>query len=140
MAVLKVIQQGLKKANLDSKIIQCVPTTDRRAVGELLQLKDFVDVIIPRGGKSLIERVSAESKIPVIKHLDGICHVYVDAEADIEKALAIAVNAKTHRYGVCNAMETLLVHKSVANKFLKPFAKAMKKHAVDIRGLSLIHI
>lgn len=134
MAVLKVIQKGLKHAGLDGKIVQCVPTTDRRAVGELLQMEEFVDVIIPRGGKGLIERVSKESKIPVIKHLDGVCHVYVDAEADLDKALAIAVNAKTHRFGVCNALETLLVHKDIAAKFLRPFAKAMKKNAVVIRG------
>ena len=134
LAVLKIIQKGLRKAGLDGKIIQCVPTTDRRAVGALLQMDEFVDVIIPRGGKGLIERVSRESKIPVIKHLDGVCHVYVDAEADLEKALAIAINAKTQRYGVCNALETLLVHKDIARKFLRPFATAMKKHAVVIRG------
>ncbi len=134
MAVLKVIQKGLKQAGLDNKIIQCVPTTDRRAVGELLLLEEFVDVIIPRGGKGLIERVSKESRIPVIKHLDGVCHVYVDTAADIEKALAIAINAKTHRFGVCNALETLLVHKDIARKFLRPFAKAMKKHEVVIKG------
>ena len=90
--------------------MQVIETTDRAAVGALITMPQYVDVIVPRGGKSLIERISNEAKVPVIKHLDGICHVYIDDQADIDKALAIALNAKTHRYGVCNAMETLLIH------------------------------
>ncbi len=136
LAILTCLRSGLKAAGLDRNIIQVVPTTDRRAVGSMLQMEDSIDVIIPRGGKSLIERVSKESKIPVIKHLDGVCHVYVDEDADLDMAREIALNAKTHRYGVCNAMETLLVHQAVARRFLGSFSKDVKKHKVELRGCS----
>lgn len=134
LAILKCLRAGLKAAGLDANIIQVVPTTDRRAVGAMLLMEDSIDVIIPRGGKSLIERVSKESKIPVIKHLDGVCHVYVDEAADLDMACEIALNAKTQRYGVCNAMETLLVHEAVARRFLGSFAKVLKKHKVQLKG------
>ena len=103
-------------------------------MGELITLNEYVDVIVPRGGKSLIERISKEATIPVIKHLDGICHVYIDNTADIDKAIAIAMNAKTHRYGVCNAMETLLVAESIAPKILPELAKQYHAKGVELRG------
>lgn len=134
VAIQKIMQRGLKLAGLNPAMVQLVPTTDRRAVGEMLALNEYIDVIIPRGGKGLIERVSKDSTIPVIKHLDGVCHVYVDLEADLEKALEIAVNSKTHRYGVCNAMETLLVHEKVSKSFIRAFAKAVKRFKLEIKG------
>jgi glutamate-5-semialdehyde dehydrogenase len=115
--LLQCVRAGLKQAGLPEDAVQVIDTTDRAAVGLLVAMPEFVDVIVPRGGKGLIERVAAEAKVPVIKHLDGICHVYVDDEADLQKAEAIAFNAKCHRYGVCNAMETLLVHEKVAAIF-----------------------
>jgi glutamate-5-semialdehyde dehydrogenase len=133
-AIAACIAQGLAAADLPQQAVQVVETTDRVAVGELITLKEFVDVIVPRGGKSLIERISAEATIPVIKHLDGICHVYIDAKADIEKAVAIAVNAKTHRYGVCNAMETLLVSETIAGQVLPILAEKYREKAVELRG------
>ena len=133
-AIATCIAQGLAAADLPQQAVQVVETTDRAAVGELITLKEFVDVIVPRGGKSLIERISAEATIPVIKHLDGICHVYIDAKADIEKAVAIAVNAKTHRYGVCNAMETLLVSEAIAGQVLPILAEKYREKAVELRG------
>jgi glutamate-5-semialdehyde dehydrogenase len=133
-AIAACIAQGLAAADLPQQAVQVVETTDRAAVGELISLKEFVDVIVPRGGKSLIERISAEATIPVIKHLDGICHVYIDAKADIEKAVAIAVNAKTHRYGVCNAMETLLVSEAIAGHVLPILAEKYREKAVELRG------
>jgi glutamate-5-semialdehyde dehydrogenase len=133
-AIAACIAQGLAAADLPQQAVQVVETTDRAAVGELITLKEFVDVIVPRGGKSLIERISAEATIPVIKHLDGICHVYIDAKADIEKAVAIAVNAKTHRYGVCNAMETLLVSETIAGQVLPILAEKYREKAVELRG------
>jgi glutamate-5-semialdehyde dehydrogenase len=133
-AIAACIAQGLAAADLPQKAVQVVEITDRAAVGELITLKEFVDVIVPRGGKSLIERISAEATIPVIKHLDGICHVYIDAKADIEKAVAIAVNAKTHRYGVCNAMETLLVSEAIAGQVLPILAEKYREKAVELRG------
>jgi glutamate-5-semialdehyde dehydrogenase len=133
-AIAACIAQGLAAADLPQQAVQVVETTDRAAVGELITLKEFVDVIVPRGGKSLIERISAEATIPVIKHLDGICHVYIDAKADIEKAVAIAVNAKTHRYGVCNAMETLLVSEAIAGHVLPILAEKYREKAVELRG------
>jgi glutamate-5-semialdehyde dehydrogenase len=133
-AIAACIAQGLAAADLPQQAVQVVETTDRAAVGELISLKEFVDVIVPRGGKSLIERISAEATIPVIKHLDGICHVYIDAKADIEKAVAIAVNAKTHRYGVCNAMETLLVSETIAGQVLPILAEKYREKAVELRG------
>lgn len=133
-AIAQCVQQGLKAAGLPSHAVQVVETTDRAAVGELLRAKAYVDVIIPRGGKSLIERVSNESLIPVIKHLDGICHVYIDDEADIPMAIKIADNAKTHRYGTCNTMETLLVAQGIADKVLPQLADLYHSKQVELRG------
>ena len=133
-AIAECIQQGLKEAGLPADCVQVIETTDRAAVGELLRLKDSVDVIIPRGGKGLIERVSQDSLIPVIKHLDGICHVYIDDDADEAKALAVALNSKTHRYGTCNTMETLLVAESVASDILPKLAALYAEHKLELRG------
>ena len=133
-AIAKCIQQGLLAAGLPAHAVQVIETTDRAVVGELIIAKEFVDVIIPRGGKSLTERISNEARVPVIKHLDGICHVYVDEHADINKAIKIAFNAKTHRYGVCNAMETLLVHATVAKKVLPELARLYAEKNVELRG------
>jgi len=132
-AIAKCLAAGLEKAGLPADAVQVVEITDREAVGELIRMKEFVDVIVPRGGKSLIERVSAEATVPVIKHLHGVCHVYIDDEADLAKAEAIAFNAKTHRYGVCNAMETLLVAQSVAAKVLPALAKQYENEGVELR-------
>ena len=133
-AIAECVKQGLAKAGLPSAAVQVIETTDRAAVGELLRMQDYVDVIVPRGGKSLIERVSRESKIPVIKHLDGICHVYIDDQADQTKAINVAMNAKTHRYGVCNAMETLLVAEAIAPEVLPPLADQLLAKGVELRG------
>ncbi|WP_298610864.1 glutamate-5-semialdehyde dehydrogenase [uncultured Thiothrix sp.] len=133
-AIAACVQEGLSAVGLPAACVQVIETTDRAAVGKLLRAKDYVDVIIPRGGKSLIERVSQESLIPVIKHLDGICHVYIDDEADLEKAVNVALNAKTHRYGVCNAMETLLVADSVAARVLPLLAEKYAEKGVELRG------
>lgn len=133
-AIAECVKQGLAKAGLPSAAVQVIETTDRAAVGELLRMQDYVDVIVPRGGKSLIERVSRESKIPVIKHLDGICHVYIDDQAEQTKAIKVAMNAKTHRYGVCNAMETLLVAEAIAPEILPPLADQLLAKGVELRG------
>ncbi|KAA0695329.1 glutamate-5-semialdehyde dehydrogenase [Halopseudomonas laoshanensis] len=133
-AIALCIAQGLAEAGLPANVVQVVETTDRQAVGELITMPEFVDVIVPRGGKGLIERISRDAKVPVIKHLDGICHVYVDDRADLGKAEAIALNAKTHRYGVCNAMETLLVHQAVAEQFLPRMADLYASKEVELRG------
>jgi glutamate-5-semialdehyde dehydrogenase len=133
-AIATCIREGLEKAGLPQAAIQVVETTDRAAVGELLRMDGYVDVIIPRGGKGLIERVSRDAKVPVIKHLDGICHVYIDDCADQEKAIAISVNAKTHRYGVCNAMETLLVAEGIAANVLPALKKIYDGKGVELRG------
>ncbi|SFH64971.1 glutamate-5-semialdehyde dehydrogenase [Modicisalibacter xianhensis] len=133
-AIAACITRGLIEAGLPEAAVQVVATTDREAVGHLISMPEYVDVIIPRGGKSLIERVSREAKVPVIKHLDGVCHVYVDASADLDKALAIAVNAKTHRYGTCNTMETLLLDAPVADELLPRLAAAYAEHGVELRG------
>ncbi|MDW3094174.1 MAG: glutamate-5-semialdehyde dehydrogenase [Gammaproteobacteria bacterium] len=133
-AIGECIQQSLSKAGLPESAVQVVEMTDRVAVNELLRMDRYVSVIIPRGGKGLIERVSAESTIPVIKHLDGNCHVYLDQQLDIDKAVAISVNAKTHRYGVCNAMETLLVHKDVAESILPRLQEEYASYQVELRG------
>lgn len=133
-AIAACVRAGLEAAGLPAACVQVVETTDRAAVGELLRMAQYVDVIVPRGGKSLIERVSAESRIPVIKHLDGICHVYIDDQADLDKAVKIAVNAKTHRYGVCNAMETLLVAEGVAVQVLPALAEEYAAKGVELRG------
>lgn len=133
-AIAGCIQAGLKSAGLPIEAVQVIETTDRMAVGELLAMPEYVDVIIPRGGKGLIERVSSEARMPVIKHLDGICHVYIDDHADIDKAVAIAYNAKTQRYGVCNTMECLLVAESVAESVLARLGPMYKEAGVEIRG------
>jgi len=124
----------LRLANLPEDAVQVVETADRAAVGQLLSMNEYVDIIVPRGGKDLIERVTAESRIPMIKHLDGVCHVYIDDRADIEKAIRIADNAKTQRYGVCNAMETLLVNESIAPKVLPKLARIYADKGVELRG------
>jgi glutamate-5-semialdehyde dehydrogenase len=133
-AIAACVHAGLKAAGLPETAVQVVSTTDRAAVGELITMKEYVDVIVPRGGKSLIARISDEAKVPVIKHLDGICHVYIDDEADLAKAIRIADNAKTHRYGVCNAMETLLVNTNVAAKVLPELCKIYLDKGVELRG------
>lgn len=117
-AIAEAIKHGLKVAGLPEDSVQVINTSDRAAVGHLITMAEYVDVIVPRGGKSLIERVTNEARIPVIKHLDGNCHVFVEAQADLQKALPITLNAKTHRYGVCNAMETLLVDEKNCRCFL----------------------
>lgn len=128
------IRAGLNAAHLPEEAVQIVATTDRAAVGALITMPDFVDVIVPRGGKGLIERISREANVPVIKHLDGICHVYIDEYADKSKAINIAINAKTHRYGTCNTMETLLVHHAVAEHILPELASAYRGLHVELRG------
>ncbi|MFL0810960.1 MAG: glutamate-5-semialdehyde dehydrogenase [Agarilytica sp.] len=133
-AIAACIKEGLSKTSLPQETVQVVETTDREAVGELITMPEYVDVVVPRGGKSLIERISNNATVSVIKHLDGICHVYIDAEADLEKAFNIALNSKTHRYGVCNALETLLVHASVAENVLPRLAKAYTEHGVELRA------
>jgi glutamate-5-semialdehyde dehydrogenase len=133
-AIAACVQEGLRCAGLPEAAVQVVATTDRAAVGALITMTEFVDVIVPRGGKGLIARISAEARVPVIKHLDGICHVYLDASADPDKALRIADNAKTHRYGTCNTMETLLVHEAVAASLLPPLAARYGEKGVALRG------
>jgi glutamate-5-semialdehyde dehydrogenase len=133
-AIATLIRDGLSQAGLPEDAVQVIDTTDRAAVGELLKMPEYVDVIIPRGGKGLIERISNEARMPVIKHLDGICHVYIDSDADITKAIDIAYNAKTHRYGVCNAMECLLVAKDIANQVLPVLGGKYEEAGVEIRG------
>ncbi|MEJ6812138.1 MAG: glutamate-5-semialdehyde dehydrogenase [Oceanospirillaceae bacterium] len=132
-AIAQCVQQGLLAAGLPIASVQVVETTDRAAVGELITLTEFVDVIVPRGGKSLIQRVSAEARIPVIKHLDGNCHVYIDDQADATKAINIAINAKTRRYGVCNAMESLLVAESRAEELLPQLFQALQEADIELR-------
>jgi glutamate-5-semialdehyde dehydrogenase len=134
LAIASCITKGLEEAGLPVETVQIVATSDRSAVGELITMKKYVDIIVPRGGKSLIERISKEATIPVIKHLDGICHVYIDDKADLDKAINIAVNAKTHRYGVCNAMETLLVAEGIATKVLPLLSDIYLKKGVELRG------
>jgi glutamate-5-semialdehyde dehydrogenase len=133
-AIYHCVQQGLKLAGLPESCVQVVNTVDREAVGEMLNMNATIDVIIPRGGKSLIERVASESNIPVIKHLEGICHVYIDDRADQRKALDIALNAKTRRYGVCNALETLLVADQIAAAVMPDLIKAFTDSEVELRG------
>ena len=133
-AIAACIAHGLADAGLPETAVQVVNTTDRDAVGELITMSNHVDVIVPRGGKSLIERISADARVPVIKHLDGNCHVYIDDRADLKKALAVADNAKTHRYGVCNAMESLLIAEPVAQRILPELAKIYSEKNVEMRG------
>ena len=133
-AIADCIRAGLAEADLPAAAVQALATTDRAAVGELLRLPEYVDVIIPRGGKGLIERVSREAQMPVIKHLDGICHVYIDAAADLEKAVKIAYNAKTQRYGTCNTMEALLIAEAVAGAALDRLMPLYREAGVEVRG------
>jgi glutamate-5-semialdehyde dehydrogenase len=133
-AIADLIRRGLAGAGLPEDAVQVIDTIDRAAVGELLAMPEFVDVIVPRGGKGLIERVSREARMPVIKHLDGICHVYIDAHADLDKAVAIAYNAKTQRYGTCNTMECLLVAERVAKPVLERLGPMYREAGVEIRG------
>lgn len=133
-AIAECVRAGLAASGLPQEAVQVIDTTDRAAVGHLITMEDCVDVIVPRGGKGLIERISREARVPVIKHLDGICHVYIDDQADLEKAFDIAFNAKTHRYGVCNAMETLLVNESVADAVLPRLVEAYQAEGVELRG------
>ncbi|MEE4132423.1 glutamate-5-semialdehyde dehydrogenase [Pseudomonas viridiflava] len=133
-AIAACIERGLADAGLPAAVVQVVETTDRAAVGALITMPEYVDVIVPRGGKGLIERVSRDARVPVIKHLDGICHVYVSAHADLAKAQKIAFNAKTYRYGICGAMETLLVDQTVAAEFLPPMAAQFREKGVELRG------
>ncbi len=133
-AIAACIKDGLTAANLPSAVVQVVSTTDRAAVGELITMPDYVDVIVPRGGKGLIERISKDARVPVIKHLDGNCHVFIDRDADITKAINIAVNAKTHRYGVCNAMESLLIDAPIVANVLPQLAELYLAKGVELRG------
>lgn len=133
-AIAACIQRGLATADLPPAVVQVVETTDREAVGALISMPQFVDVIVPRGGRGLIERISRDARVPVIKHLDGICHVYVGEHADLDKAWRIAFNAKTYRYGICGAMETLLVDQRLASAFLPEMARRFQDKGVELRG------
>jgi glutamate-5-semialdehyde dehydrogenase len=133
-AVAACVHEGLRAAGLPESAVQVITTTDRAAVGELITMNKYVDVIVPRGGKGLIERISNDARIPVIKHLDGVCHVYIDSKADIDKAIRIADNAKTQRYGTCNTMETLLLHEKIAAIVLPPLAQIYADKKVELRG------
>lgn len=133
-AIAECLDRGLQAVGLPASAVQVVETTDRAAVGALITMPEYVDVIVPRGGKGLIERISREAKVPVIKHLDGVCHVYVDVDADAEKAIRVADNAKTQRYAPCNAMETLLVHSSQVEPVLRPLVKVLRDKGVELRG------
>ena len=135
LAIAACVHEGLRAAGLPETAVQVVETADRAAVGELLAMNEYVDIIVPRGGKDLIERVMRESRIPMIKHLDGVCHVYIDEGADLDKAIRIADNAKTQRYGVCNAMETLLVNESDrAARCCRRSRKIYADKGVELRG------
>lgn len=134
LALADCIKVGLQQAGLSEHVVQIIDTTDRAAVGAMITMPEAIDVIVPRGGKGLIERISRDARVPVIKHLDGICHVYIDQHADMTKATNIAINAKTHRYGTCNTMETLLVHQDVADQVLPNLADAYSNIGVELRG------
>jgi len=133
-AIARCIHTGLAEAGLPAEAVQVIDTTDRAAVGELIRMQEYVDVIVPRGGKGLIERISAEARVPVIKHLHGVCHTYIDASADLDKAIRVAYNAKTQRYGTCNTMETLLVAQDIAARVLPPLAEQYRQAGVELRG------
>ncbi len=133
-AIAQCIQEGLAAAELPRAAVQVVETTDRAAVGELIRMREYVDVIVPRGGKGLIARITEEARIPVIKHLDGICHVYIDDRAAMEKAVRVAFNAKTQRYGTCNTMETLLVARAIAPSILPVLGEMYREAGVELRG------
>ncbi len=134
LAIARCLAQGLHSAGLPETAVQVVATADRAAVGQLITLPEFVDVIVPRGGKGLIERISRDARVPVIKHLDGVCHVFVDAGAELDMACNIAINAKTHRYGTCNTMETLLLHADIAAELLPRLGSAYALAGVELRG------
>lgn len=133
-AIASSIRRGLEQAGLPSDAVQVIETTDRAAVGDMINMPKYIDVIIPRGGKGLIERISQGASVPVIKHLDGICHVYIDDEADPKKAFDVALNAKTQRYGTCNTLETLLINDTVAETILPALAEAYLNKGVELRG------
>ena len=133
-AIAACVRAGLKAARLPEAAVQLVDTTDRAAVGELLTMREYVDIIVPRGGKALIERIARDSRIPMIKHLDGVCHVYIDDSADPEMAVRIADNAKTQRYGTCNTMETLLVSSAIAPRVLPRIGEIYQSKGVEMRG------
>jgi glutamate-5-semialdehyde dehydrogenase len=133
-AIAACVHEGLRAAGLPENTVQVIATTDREAVSHLVAMDKFVDVIVPRGGKSLIERVARDAKVPVLKHLDGVCHVFVDASADLAMAIRIADNAKTQRYSPCNTMETLLVHAAIASRVLPPLADIYASKGVELRG------
>ncbi len=133
-AIAASVRCGLEQAGLPADAVQVIATTDRAAVGALITMPDYIDVIIPRGGKSLIERISSEARVPVIKHLDGICHIYIDDDADIEKALQVTFNSKTQRYGTCNTLETLLVAEEIAESVLPELGGMLHEKGVEIRG------
>jgi glutamate-5-semialdehyde dehydrogenase len=133
-AIAACVHEGLKRAALPEDVVQVIETTDRAAVGELVSMRDHIDVIVPRGGKSLIERLMRESRIPMIKHLHGVCHTYIDDEADIQMAIRIADNAKTQRLGTCNTMETLLVARGIARRVLPPLCKIYVRKGIELRG------
>lgn len=134
LAIASILQKVLRETSIPVNAIQVIPFVDREAVSEMLQLEEYIDLIIPRGGEELIRAVVAQSRIPVIKHYKGVCHVFVDASADMDMAVNICLNAKTQRPGVCNALETLLVHQDIAGKFLPLVANKLKKAGVVIRG------
>jgi glutamate-5-semialdehyde dehydrogenase len=138
-AVAACVREGLAGAGLPETAVQVIETTDRAAVGELITMKEYVDIIVPRGGKGLIERISNDARIPVLKHLDGVCHVYIDDRADAEKAIRIADNAKTQRYGTCNTMETLLVHRDIAARVLPPLVTLYLDKGVELRACARTH-
>ena len=133
-AIAACIAGGLSTAGLPDTAVQVVDTTDRQAVVELIQMREFVDVVVPRGGKGLVERIANDARVPVIKHLEGLCHIYIDDFADLDKAVAVAVNAKTYRYGICGAMETLLVSAAVASKVLPAISAQLREKEVEIRA------
>jgi glutamate-5-semialdehyde dehydrogenase len=133
-AIAAAIHRGLEAAGLPADAVQVLQTTDRAAVGSMITMPEYIDVIIPRGGKGLIERISRDARVPVIKHLDGICHVYIDDKADLDKAFNVALNAKTQRYGTCNTMETLLVAEGVTQAILPRLAAALREKGVEMRG------
>ena len=145
-ALAALIGEGLAQAGLPRDAVQVVETADRAAVGKLVTMTEYVDVIVPRGGKSLIARLMEEARVPMIKHLDGICHVYIDDRADLCKALAVCDNAKTHRYGTCNTMETLLVARGIARAALPPLARVYRDKGVELRvdaqarAVRLVHV
>ena len=136
-AIAACISDGLESAGLNPHVVQVLDRTDRDAVGKLITMTEHVDVIVPRGGKGLIARISRDAKVPVIKHLDGNCHLYIDDAADLEKSISVAVNAKTQRYGTCCTLESLLVAEAIASKVLPPLALQYREHQVELRGCNI---